>query len=200
MVEVLKELDVQLFQWINGTLSSPILDWIMPILRNKYTWLPFYIFIAFFVGLNAKWKGMWLIICLVVTVGVSDTMSSNVVKKTVKRIRPCNTELLDDQIQERVPCGSGYSFTSSHATNHFAVATFLMLALGYVLGKWKWLLLLWAGSIGYAQIYVGVHYPFDIVGGAILGSIIGLAFGKYYLLKAKKWFPDPSNVMAMKNQ
>jgi undecaprenyl-diphosphatase len=73
----------------------------------------------------------------------------------------------------RVKCGNAYSFTSSHATNHFAIATFLSLTLGKRFKKIKWPLLTWAGMICLAQVYVGVHFPLDVFCGAILGMIIG---------------------------
>lgn len=188
LLETIINLDISLFNLINQDLSNSFFDAVMPILRNKYTWLPFYIFIVGFAGINLKWKGAWLIFCLIVAVGVGDTLSSKLIKKSVKRLRPCKTEQLVDDVQVRVHCGSGYSFTSSHATNHFAVAVFLVFALGQIIPKCKWPLLIWAAAISFAQVYVGVHYPFDVLAGAILGSLIGFAFGKYYLLKAKQWF------------
>ena len=80
---------------------------------------------------------------------------------------------LKKEVNLLVPCGGGYSFTSSHATNHFAIATFLILTLGLIF-KWiKLPLLFWAASIAFGQVYVGVHYPLDIFFGAILGMSVG---------------------------
>jgi undecaprenyl-diphosphatase len=67
----------------------------------------------------------------------------------------------------------GFSFTSSHATNHFGVATFLFVTLGRFFGSWKYLIFIWAALICYAQVYVGVHYPLDVLFGALLGFAIG---------------------------
>jgi undecaprenyl-diphosphatase len=77
-------------------------------------------------------------------------------------------------------CGAGFSFTSSHATNHFALATFLSLTFRQWMSRYTWVLFVWATSIAYAQVYAGVHYPLDIVGGAALGSGIGYLTGKFY--------------------
>jgi len=77
-------------------------------------------------------------------------------------------------------CGQNGSFTSSHATNHFGIAVFIFITLEKVWGKFNYLFLLWAAAICYAQVYVGVHFPFDVLGGAILGSCIGFAMGKYF--------------------
>ncbi len=191
MIETLTQWDQSIFFWINQGWSSSFLDFLMPILRNKYTWLPFYLFLIVFSVYNLMRQGLWLIFCVIVAVGVSDTLSSKLIKNTVKRLRPCNTEMIQEQMELRVHCGSGYSFTSSHATNHFAVAVFLMYALGGIF-KWvKWPLFFWALSIGLAQVYVGVHYPFDILAGSLLGAVIGYAFGHYYLRKSRKWFDQP---------
>jgi undecaprenyl-diphosphatase len=106
-------------------------------------------------------------------VGVSDIVSSRIVKKNIQRIRPCNDSEISGKVKLLVRCGSGYSFTSSHASNHFAAAIFLFFTYFYKDNKIKWALIAWAASIGFGQIYVGVHYPFDVLCGAILGSAIG---------------------------
>src|SRR5690606_19825850 len=106
----------------------------------------------------------------------------------VERLRPCNDIELREDIIVRVRCGSGYSFTSSHATNHFAMAVMLTF-LFY--RRWKhvlWLSLFWAAAISFSQIYVGVHYPGDILVGALLGSTIGVINGSIYTLIKKKHF------------
>ena len=117
----------------------------------------------------------------VAAVGTADFTSSKIVKPLVERVRPCNDTNLPFGVRELVKCGGGYSFTSSHATNHFAIATFLSLILGFLRKKWiTWTLLAWAASIAYGQVYVGVHYPLDVIAGAALGSLIGLSFELLY--------------------
>ena len=109
---------------------------------------------------------------------MSDYMSSEIVKKTVERIRPCNDVDFKNFVRLLVPCGSGFSFTSSHATNHFCLATLFSFFLNpLVLTKKRKIFLIvicffWAFLIGFAQVYVGVHYPTDIVAGAGLGILI----------------------------
>jgi len=118
-------------------------------------------------------KGLLLIIALVLSVSVADFTSSWLIKNQVERIRPCNQIGFKETAHLLVPCGSGYSFTSSHAANHFSLAVFLILTIGVV---WTWIrlpLFLWALSIALAQVYVGVHYPIDVIGGAIVGSMLG---------------------------
>ncbi len=158
---------------INQGLSNAFFDWLMPVLRNPYTWAPLYLFIIIFCIKNYGKKGALIILFVLITFGVADSLSSSVIKKSVKRVRPCNDIEFKEEVNVRVRCGSGYSFTSSHATNHFAMAVVLIVIF---YRRWKhilWLGLLWAGVISFAQIYVGVHYPFDIVCGALLGTLVG---------------------------
>jgi len=85
-------------------------------------------------------------------------------------------------------CSGGYSFPSSHATNHFGAAVFFFCTLRPYLKKWAYLFFFWAASISYGQVYVGVHYPSDVIGGAILGSIIGYLMSLIY--RKKIGLPD----------
>ncbi len=172
-MQVLENIDQQLFFFINHTLHVGFLDTLMPYWRSMYLWLPLYIFFIAYLIINHRKQGLYLIVSLLLTVGVSDIVSSHIVKKTIERLRPCNDADIKDEVKLLVRCGSGYSFTSSHAANHFAVAIFLFFACFYNKKRLKWALIAWAASIGFGQIYVGVHYPFDVLFGAILGSVIG---------------------------
>lgn len=165
--------DDTLFFLVNSGCQNAFFDWLMPLLRNKYIWLPFYIFIASFLLLNFQRKGLVALVALVLAVAVADNISSQLIKKSVQRLRPCKVLEPQKDMYLRVPCGSGYSFPSSHATNHFTVATYLVLLLGRLF-KWiKLPLVLWATTIAFAQVYVGVHYPLDVIGGALLGILVG---------------------------
>lgn len=164
-------IDVALFEWINSGLSNAFFDWLMPILRNKNTWLPLYIILVIALPIIFKKQGLIMVLAAIITVGLTDLTSNYGFKKNFQRLRPCKAEL-SVPVVERVPCGSGYSFTSNHAANHFALATFLWLLFRRK-GRWVGpLVFIWAGSIAFAQVYVGLHYPFDILGGAILGILI----------------------------
>lgn len=183
MIETLLQLDQALFFWINNDLHNPVLDWLMPYWRSKYTWIPFYLLLLGFSIWKFKRRGLYFILGLGLTVAISDQLSSELVKKSVQRVRPCNDVSIKDDVALLVRCGGGYSFTSSHATNHFAVAVFLILTLA---GRYKYMrgaLLFWAATIALGQVYVGVHYPLDILGGALLGSLVGILvaflFNKY---------------------
>lgn len=181
MLEQLIHYDQEGFIFINQTISNVVFDWLMPVLRNPYTWAPLYLFLIIFLIRNYKKQGIVILVFFLMTFAVGDFMSSSIIKKEVMRIRPCNDVAFKDQVNLRVRCGSGYSFPSSHATNHFALGIFLLVIFRK---RWKpivWLSLGWAASISFAQIYVGVHYPIDIFAGATLGSIIGILTASLFL-------------------
>lgn len=181
MLERLIHYDQELFLLINQVFSNLFFDWLMPILRNPYTWAPLYLFLIIFLIRNYKKKGIVMLVFFIMTFALADSISSSLIKPEVMRIRPCNDVVFKDQIKLRVRCGSGYSFPSSHATNHFALGMFLLVIFRK---RWKpiiWLSLGWAASISFAQIYVGVHYPIDILAGAVLGSIIGIFTATIFL-------------------
>jgi undecaprenyl-diphosphatase len=179
------ELDIYLFTIINESWTNSFFDLIMPWIRDKYIWIPFYAFILSFVIINFKKQALIFMLFAGLCVASTDIISSHVIKKNVKRIRPCNQ---DDKLDVRllVNCGSGYSFTSSHATNHFGIASFLFFAMGMAFGRYRYLLFLWAGLIAYAQVYVGVHFPLDIIFGSLLGFFVGSIWAEVYLITSKR--------------
>ncbi|SEK99378.1 undecaprenyl-diphosphatase [Olivibacter domesticus] len=162
-------------------MANTFFDWLMPHLRNPFTWAPLYLFIIIFSIRMYKKRGVIMILFLLATFGAADFLSASVIKPIVKRVRPCNEITLQGEVMNRIRCGSGYSFPSSHASNHFAMALFLIMVYKK---RWKhivWLGFLWAFSISFAQIYVGVHYPLDVLGGALFGSLIGYLFASVFL-------------------
>jgi membrane-associated phospholipid phosphatase len=178
-------LDKALFHFINSDLSHPLLDFILIWIRHPLFWAPLYIFVIGFMLFNFGWqRGYTYLLYILLVFGTGDLISSRIVKPSVSRLRPCNQDQL--YVVERVRCGSGYSFTSSHATNHFGLAIFVVLTLGANIPRiraWMWA---WASLISFAQIYVGVHFPLDILGGSILGIMIGWAWAIMY----ERYTPD----------
>jgi undecaprenyl-diphosphatase len=139
-------------------------------------------FLIFFLFLNFKNKAWAWILFALITVVITDQTSSHFIKTFIQRPRPC----VDDYLQFHVRllldhCSGGYSFTSSHATNHFGFAVFVFITLKEVLKKWKWLFIFWAATISYGQVYVGVHYPLDVLCGGMMGALIGWLTAKAYL-------------------
>ncbi|MCG8326402.1 MAG: phosphatase PAP2 family protein [Chitinophagales bacterium] len=183
MLETILQLDQELFFIVNGEWHVPWLDAIMPYWRDKKFWIPLYIVLSAFLFIKYRLKGLYFILAVALTVGVADTVSSKLLKKSVKRVRPCNDVEIQADVALLAGCGKGYSFTSSHATNHFAIALFIASSLGLIYWWARWPFIIWAGSIAFGQVYVGVHYPLDVICGAILGSLIGWSIALLY----KKW-------------
>ena len=180
----IKDIDQALFYQINGVWHHPILDAVLPWTRHSNNWIPLYIGLLGWLIYQVGWKTFkWLLFALI-NVGLTDQISSSVFKPFFHRLRPCNdpalfgkTRLLLEQ------CAGGFSFTSSNAANHFGIAMFIFMTWGVTQKKYTRFFFVWAGIIAFAQIYVGVHYPLDIVGGTIIGLISGFTMAKAYL----KW-------------
>ena len=119
MLSTLLNWDRQAFYFINHTLGNPFFDLIMPIIREKLTWIPLYLFIVLYSLIRYKLKGLYIILFLIAAVAISDLISAHLIKILVHRLRPCNDPSMKQLITDRVACGNGYSFVSSHASNHF---------------------------------------------------------------------------------
>lgn len=180
-----REIDSALFLKINTVYTHPFLDTVYPWFREGNTWVPLYLFLVVFAIQNFKSKAFSWILFAVITLILTDQISSSWVKPFFERPRPCRDPILMSQVRLILNgCSGGYSFTSSHATNHFGFAVYVFLTLGKLIGKWKYAFLVWAGVICYGQVYVGVHYPLDILGGAILGTCIGWLTAGFYTRRA----------------
>jgi len=143
--------------------------------------LPIYLFLMLFAVMNFPKKAFTWIIGAIITFAISDQLSGHLFKPLFARLRPCNDPEMFGIVRLLLPnCGSGFSFPSSHATNHFAFAVFIFITLGQILGKWKYAFIFWAASIAYAQIYVGVHYPIDVFCGTLLATAIGYTTATIY--------------------
>jgi membrane-associated phospholipid phosphatase len=169
------QIDHDCFGWINTGIANPYMDMICPVLRDKYTWIPVYLIAAVYLLYRYRSSAAYLIVFAGLAVGASDALS-NLVKHLVHRLRPCAVESAVRLLVSG--CSQSYSFTSSHAANHFALAVFMILALRLGL-VWSMVLLFWAGSIAFSQVYVGLHYPSDVLAGAALGA--GVAWVMYWI-------------------
>jgi len=170
----LVQFDQWLFLRINNDLTNPVFDVALPFMRTSLHWAPLYAFIIIFVLLNFKGKGVWWVVFFLATVALTDMTGNYGFKHGFERLRPCNDPNFFYRVRLLVnQCSGGYSFTSNHAANHFAMATFFFFTFRGFLKKWALLGFVWAGIVGYAQIYVGVHYPIDVLAGSLLGIFFG---------------------------
>lgn len=167
------KIDLTLLFFINKTISNPIFDKLFVLITVQENWYIVYAILIYFLLFKFHWRGRAILITLVLTVTVADQLSSHLIKELVERIRPCH-DIPD--IRLLVPCGAGKSFPSSHAVNNFASA----IVLGSFFKDYKTHFLVIASLIAISRVYVGVHYPSDVIAGAILGTLIGLLFVYIY--------------------
>ena len=186
MIKYFSQLDHELFEWIQMHLRYSFLDPILLAARDKLFWIPLYIILISWVGFKFGRQAWKLFLLILITIIVTDQMNSTLLKKLVRRERPCNEVYFKDQFVPVLPCSGGYSFPSSHATNHMGIAIMIILTCGRYLGPFKWLFLVWALLIGFSQIYVGVHFPIDIAVGFLEGAL--LAFTIYSMSQKTKFF------------
>lgn len=175
-----ENIDRRLFYAINTGTANDFFDQLMPFLRNSFAWAPLYLFIILFVIINFKKTGwIWLLfgIC---TIACTDLTGARIFKALFERLRPCQeVEMIGYVRLVLGRCSSGYSFVSNHAINHFGLAAFIFFSSHKYL-KYCWVFFIWAALIGFAQVYVGVHYPFDVVSGALLGCLFGYISGSIF--------------------
>lgn len=173
-MEGLLKWDVATFEAINTGMANITFDILMPFLRNPLTYVPVYVFFATWLVYNFRMQGFYLILFALFTFLLSDQISAHLLKHLVQRPRPCNDTFMAGNVRLLVPCGSGFSFPSTHATNHFAFSLFFIGILPSRMRWMKFFLILWACTVSFAQVYVGLHFPIDVLFGAALGGFIGL--------------------------
>lgn len=171
MLEELIRLDTNVFLFLND-LHNPFWDQVMWFITQKETWYPLYALILFFVFRQYRWTGFWVFLAMALVVTLADQISVKVFKFGLERPRPSHNEALDGLIHIiNNYRGGAYGFVSSHAANTFGFATLTTRIFNQ---RWVvWALFIWATVVSYSRIYLGVHYPGDIIGGALLGIIIG---------------------------
>lgn len=167
IVEVLLSLDRQIFFLINNGLANPLFDFLMPLITNKKNW---------FIPIGITWivliwkggrRGRIVAFLIIPILILSDQTSSSILKHAFDRLRPCKAL---ENVRLLIPCGSGFSFPSSHAANISAAFTPFIYYYGKYTAIWITIILL----IGFSRIYVGVHYPLDVLGGFVVGTSISI--------------------------
>lgn len=177
------ELDQQLFLYLNSA-NSPFWDSVMHFLSMTSVWIPLYLAILTYLGMTYKRKFLIIIFFLIIAVALTD-QTALLIKNTVERLRPCHEPALQGLVHiVNGECGGTFGFVSSHAANSFNVA---LVSLLFIRKKWYSVsILIWAAAISYSRIYLGVHYPFDVICGALLGAFIGTCIYRIYSLLTAK--------------
>ncbi len=171
MTEWLLHIDRSLLYFINHSCSNELFDVVMPWLREKKNWIPAYILIGAWVIYKYKWKSWFVFLIVIAGIALSDQIASGLFKPWIHRLRPCTAPGVSEHLRMLLPCGGGYGFFSSHAANHSALS-FLLI---YYMKPQRWLsviLILWAALVCFAQVYVGYHYPADVICGAMCGLTV----------------------------
>lgn len=177
--------DQELFLWLNG-LHTPWLDTAMYWITYKYTWIPLYMLL---IGMTIRaegWKkGGFIIIAVVLAVAFADKVTSGFMKPYFLRLRPCHDPSIQVVMHHVTDCGGLYGFASSHASTSFALAIAWFSLLRRQVPQMAFLFL-WAAVYAYSRVYVGVHYPLDILVGALVGLLVGYSFVQLYYIFFKK--------------
>jgi undecaprenyl-diphosphatase len=193
MLALLKNVDQIFFQFINGSMSNAFFDWIMPIITEEDNWIiPM---ILFFIGLLffSKKRGRIAVILLVIAVGLTDVLAAQIIKPWIGRLRPSHA--LIENINLLVSKGGKFGFVSNHAANMFSAS----VVLGYFFHKWKVYLFSGASIIAFSRVYVGVHYPGDVIVGGFFGyGVAWIIISAWVIIKMRElkrgrrwvWYED----------
>lgn len=163
----ISQLDSQVFHLVNSVYTSPLLDAAMPYVTEKFNFLGAIIVAAILIVTLGKRQDRVGLLVLVVLVFASDFVCAEL-KDLFGRVRPCNSM----DVRLLVGCGGSYSFPSGHATNIFSAMVFLTIRYR----RFAPLFLAIATAVAYSRVYVGVHYPLDVIGGAVLGTVMAFIF------------------------
>lgn len=180
MLEHIKRIDIDILLWLNGS-HNEFWDGIMWFASSKYTWLPLYALLILLLVWKFKRDAILMILLIVLLITMSDQLASSIFKPLFERLRPSHNPELENQLHfVKNYRGGKFGFTSSHAANVFALAFYLTLLVG---NRLKWLpiiLIPWAIFVSVSRVYLGVHYPSDILVPAILSIPIAWIVARLY--------------------
>jgi undecaprenyl-diphosphatase len=185
MLDRLLDLDTELFVYLNS-LGSETWDSMWLAITDEFTFVPLYSVLLFLIYKKFGLKPLLLMVVVIAAMITFTDQTTNIVKRSVLRFRPCACEEIMDSIRYIAKrCSSNRSFFSGHASNSMAAAVFGGLVLRPHFKKLIYILIFWAFVVAYSRIYVGVHFPIDILCGMLFGALAGFGFYKLnkFLLK-----------------
>ena len=179
MLKKLEQLDQQCFLFLNS-LHNPCWDKVMYwVTDDTFFWIPFYILLTVLIARIFKWQTIYILLAIAVVITLCDQFSSMLIKPWVQRLRPCHDPNIQHLVHLVDGCGGMYGFISSHAANTFGLSMFLWLLLKRHY-QFIAFLFFWAALVSYSRIYVGVHYPADILLGALSGIVFAWSIYQLY--------------------
>ena len=170
MIELVKQWDEELFLWLNS-FHSDVLDPIIFQMTETVTWLPLFAFLIYKIYKVDPKNSWWVFGGILLTILISDQVTSGIMKPFFERLRPCHDPRWEGIMHNYGRCGGLFGFVSSHAANTFGLAVFLNRKLKGKIKGLRWLYL-YAILVSYTRIYLGVHYPWDKIIGALIGAVI----------------------------
>ena len=171
MLRFLDKIDKEVFLYFNG-FHNEISDTIWQTITNIPTWIPLYIFLIFCIFWKFKLDGVYLVFGVLLTILICDQFTSSFMKPFFERLRPCHDNEIGYLVHVVRKCGGQYGYASGHSANSFGIAMFIWMTFrSYWSGTW--IMFVWAFFVAFSRIMVGVHYPGDIITGAVLGIFFG---------------------------